>query len=844
MPKFKGVHQPFHPNKPYWIKDNPKTDLQKRYFEKMGKAVKGRKRQGGCLNNNNQNADNGPQQFEEMRVPELDDIDINCIPAFIEEIHQARLEDERRERALALERAAQEMFSAYIECHLKTSEWGDHLRWDFDHKPVCNCHPSQRRSRNIDLVNLLTRRKALIQFCSCQYSDQTRLIYMGYIGGSPKSPQTAFSIRLLRFYHLLWKFCSTRLGPFAWALDEFLDAWNPLILTKNQEPRRWQTPLHLEIDAYRQMLTMLEQALDIEMSLAAISKLAENCPRCFGPPVRNPDHPLEPDIIVCMDGNFQRRRHITAGTKQAQVPTKMPTLFLPEEQVNRMEARLAGHPEDDFQACAEQHTAANDKRGKGHWGGCDETGLMGMACRHDHALRFANIRQSGEKLHFSYSLIEWILDITRNHGVNPSHIGFLYDIGCTMQAGILKRGIFADDFNTGRLKFGTSVFHAYVHRWTCQLLWNPRLNPGWGLSDGEGEERIWSGLDPLVAPLRYATPQHRVDAIAMRSAHFNTCLRHEAVKHVRRKHMEVRKRLAEAEDTLRTLALPVPGEGLAGHPSQFFENEWNAQRTKQLDVMTETTKQKREKLLILLKMEEELVIARGQLRDLQSKTRRARTQAEKNELLALPGSIVDIERQIEAMANALGGAEFGALTGPTGNVANATLAISLARDKMYEAKVGLVECRIRRHLASGTRQSQHMSRIYSDKTRDLLNKYNTYARRVRKFRADYPRGPRFELPDYETVMGMEMEDQFWNRGEVDEDEHQTAENVRIRQGIDAFLRQRSAQEEIRRISREVRQMLGWAIEYHGRIMVLKEGIEQGEQHIDCWDDFCFYPDQV
>jgi hypothetical protein len=86
-----------------------------------------------------------------------------------------------------------------------------------------------------------------------------------------------------------------------------------------------------------------------------------------------------------------------------------------------------------------------------------------------------------------------------------------------------------------------------------------------------------------------------------------------AVKHLQRKHKEVRKRLAEAAETLSTLALPDPDEGLAGHPSQFFETQWIAQRTEQLDVMTETTKQKREKLSILLAMEEELVIARSVL---------------------------------------------------------------------------------------------------------------------------------------------------------------------------------------------------------------------------------------
>ncbi|EGF97249.1 uncharacterized protein MELLADRAFT_86338 [Melampsora larici-populina 98AG31] len=168
-----------------------------------------------------------------------------------------------------------------------------------------------------------------------------------------------------------------------------------------------------------------------------------------------------------------------------------------------------------------------------------------------------------------------------------------------------------------------------------------------------------------------------------------------AVKHVRRRKGEVVKRLVEAEQTLAILA--VPAEGYPGHNDQFFEDHWIAQRTQQLDGMTDTQKQKREKLTILLAMEEQLVIAREELRDLQNKTRRARTQADRNELLSLPGSIVDIEGQIEAMATALGGAEFRALTAATGNQANAALSISLARDKLYESKVGLVECRLRRH---------------------------------------------------------------------------------------------------------------------------------------------------
>jgi hypothetical protein len=71
-----------------------------------------------------------------------------------------------------------------------------------------------------------------VDFCGC-HPDQVRLIQMGYIGGSPKFPQTAFSIRLLRLHHIIWKHGAVAMTPFAKAIDEFLDSNNPLILVNS-----------------------------------------------------------------------------------------------------------------------------------------------------------------------------------------------------------------------------------------------------------------------------------------------------------------------------------------------------------------------------------------------------------------------------------------------------------------------------------------------------------------------------------------------------------------------------------------------------------------------------------
>ena len=44
--------------------------------------------------------------------------------------------------------------------------------------------------------------------------------------------------------------------------------------------------------------------------------------------------------------------------------------------------------------------------------------------------------------------------------------------------------------------------HAYGHQWACQLVYNPRLRDGLGLTEGEGTERIWSKFRMLIGVTR------------------------------------------------------------------------------------------------------------------------------------------------------------------------------------------------------------------------------------------------------------------------------------------------------------------------------------------------------
>lgn len=46
--------------------------------------------------------------------------------------------------------------------------------------------------------------------------------------------------------------------------------------------------------------------------------------------------------------------------------------------------------------------------------------------------------------------------------------------------------------------------HAYAHQWGCQIVYNPRIRTGFGLSDGEGTERFWSRLRKLIPIARHS----------------------------------------------------------------------------------------------------------------------------------------------------------------------------------------------------------------------------------------------------------------------------------------------------------------------------------------------------
>lgn len=93
----------------------------------------------------------------------------------------------------------------------------------------------------------------------------------------------------------------------------------------------------------------LEGELSVRaMQLRPIERLAANCPRCFGAHFPN-TRKEEPDVVVCIDGNFQHRRHLQASIEPSELSYTTPPLFLPPSRVEMWNPKNEGFY-DGFQS--------------------------------------------------------------------------------------------------------------------------------------------------------------------------------------------------------------------------------------------------------------------------------------------------------------------------------------------------------------------------------------------------------------------------------------------------------------------------------------------------------------
>ncbi|KAJ7593150.1 hypothetical protein C8J56DRAFT_780606, partial [Mycena floridula] len=331
--------------------------------------------------------------------------------------------------------------------------------------------------------------------------------------------------------------------------------------------------------------------------------LQKRCPCCFGDKVYGRTFQEGGDIHVALDGNFHHRRNKGAGDNGQFHDAEY---ILSKEYVDAIGERLdKAHnrppreyqcpvPDEAVDACRDAHHAAKGDHKYGNKSPFDDKGLMALVCRHDIPLFLANIDSPGEQQKYGVALLELFF-----HLIPPSAtVAAFYDIGCVLSRSVAKYDILPL-WISQRLLFLTSAMHAYGHQWSCQLIYNPRLKAGIGLTDGEGVERLWSRFRKLIGVERRSGRSRRLWLIDRQAASIAAELHDDLGAWLTRRHKKgVLGQAKLASKVLKSINVSICD----------LEEQWKLQREAQLSVRAHAPVRLRKELDQVLQLRSDIAI--------------------------------------------------------------------------------------------------------------------------------------------------------------------------------------------------------------------------------------------
>lgn len=125
--------------------------------------------------------------------------------------------------------------------------------------------------------------------------------------------------------------------------------------------------------------------------------------------------------------------------------------------------------------------------------------------------------------------------------------------------------------------------------------------------------------------------------------------------------------------------------------------------------------------------------------------------------------------------------------------------------------------------------------------KQMVRKYWTYSRHATSYNKKHKPTNLIPHPSLLEVQGMGISDTFWEAAGLTHPDEDWAADPLTREGITAFRMERSCGEEMRRLAREVRQLIRWAVNYQQRIDSLQN--ESSGGYITLYL-FCSIPDFI
>ncbi|KAI0059012.1 hypothetical protein BV25DRAFT_1809822 [Artomyces pyxidatus] len=695
---------------------------------------------------------------------------------------------------------------------------------------------------------------------SCQEGCSSRIHHItclnwdsknGFFPTSPSDPGTAVSVPLLDFYFALFERSGDAVTAFSAALRS--------VYTKRGYPVVNQAGIPIEdpfrrglsnaIQWYDQICIRIERSIqasvdkairqiddsrkvdvpsedgsitDLTAGVEAHKILQRRCPACFAGKTYGVSFDRGGDVHVAVDANFHHRHRKSVGDNGFG-DFFDPEYIIPKEEVDAVgedilrlrprpsPKRNIAVPQEAIDECEKSYQAADGNKAKANSDIFDDTGLCSINCRHDIPLFVANLDTPGEQQKYAFSLIKKLFSLLPSNAT----VVVLYDIGCVVDSSLNKYEILPDAI-ADRLTFATSAMHAYGHQWSCQLVYNPRLKTGLGLTDGEGVERLWSRLRKLIPLERSATRgkrlwliDHQLKAVHLELRdHLGSWISNRVKNGVEHQAAEASKTLAEIGETEETL-----------------RSEWSSQRLAQLSIRAHApTRLKRELDTVLClqadldRVDEALAVVKAALSSSPSldtpETKTALTQAEHNRC-----KMVESVEQMYKSLNVPG--RFPPLAGVSLdfihtllaardlkiNIQKRAVASFLEWDRLDQAVGGLAQ-------PLGTRLHQQTRKAISKRKPALLSsirKFNKYCQVLKDMAGDScgipiprPLSTQLEVLREDSYLLEEL----WITPIVDSCPR-WLEDKNIRKGIRAMLKIDRTKEETTRLTREASNLFRW-----------------------------------
>ncbi|KAF7305113.1 hypothetical protein MKEN_01226500 [Mycena kentingensis (nom. inval.)] len=451
------------------------------------------------------------------------------------------------------------LVDAYLALLRETTSLHDLAGLNIGSGPACPCH------KRVLQMTVIPMEEALVRVCGCSgASAPEQLIRAGLFPCSPTNPTLAVDINVLSFFHELFLHIAPNNTALCKTLENFL-AFRGYKLELGQRLRirfgnayTWYTSM-LYATRKRVDDAILPPELEPEPSPSAppvtaaptptpavedededappprpsnpfpqppprtepSAYLRSRCPACFEGLKRDPTQAF--DVSVCIDACFTQKILALFGRNSDPARIHAYSIFIERELAAVYEeyvegTRSAGKqakkarvdpaeeddsyigkmrvPESTLKGCSDSFRAADEKKGTASSRFFSNTGLMGMFCRHDQALFMVSMNSVGEKQHYALLLFEKLFQ----HLPAGIVVGGMYDIACQLARSCELWG-FLGSYQE-RLVWAVSVFHAFAHRWGCQLIFHPQKCIGFGNSNGEGSERNWNKISHLVSYFR------------------------------------------------------------------------------------------------------------------------------------------------------------------------------------------------------------------------------------------------------------------------------------------------------------------------------------------------------